>query len=79
MDKLADLLGLGAPAAWAASIYALFAWLDANASEQANNALASTMKVGAAIDGPRVAAATVEIFDRIYSSPLLSLKALSRR
>jgi hypothetical protein len=61
----------------------LFHWLDENLSDAAKEALASTLKLKDLIKlkdytGEQIASALVEVFDRIYTYPLLSWRAFAR-
>jgi hypothetical protein len=77
MEKLFELLGLAKPFAYAFAAYRLFAWLDENASDNAKAALASATRLRA-LPNEQVAKALVEVFDRIYTSPLLHWRAALR-
>lgn len=77
MDKLLEHLGYGTPFIYAAAAYWLFSWLDTNTSEEAKAALARTMKLKDM--GPKeIASALAEVFDQIYTYPLLHWRALFR-
>ena len=45
MEKLAEILGYGPSVIYALAAYTLFAWLDANASDEAKSAHAAAMKI----------------------------------
>lgn len=77
IGKLLDHLGYATPLLYAGAAYRLFAWLDENASDKAKAALASATKLRA-LPNEQVAKALVEIFDRIYTSPLLHWRAALR-
>jgi len=77
IGKLLDHLGYATPLLYGAAAYRLFAWLDEKASEPAKTALASTMKLKGA-RSKEVAAALVEIFDRVYTYPVLHWRAAFR-
>jgi hypothetical protein len=78
MEELAKQLGYNtAPFIWAALAYGLFHWLDENASDEAKAALARTM-VLKDYKKEQVASALVEVFDRIYTYPLLRWRAFFR-
>jgi hypothetical protein len=77
MDELLRLLGLGTPVIYAAAIYGLFHWLDANVSEGGKEAISRLLDLKD-YDSKQVSAAFVEVFDRLYSSPLLSTRAFLR-
>lgn len=71
------LLGITQPFVYAVAVYALFRFLERNASQQANRAISLWLKERA-YGGIDVRNAIVEIFDRIYSYPLLRLRAFYR-
>jgi hypothetical protein len=77
MDELFKLLGFGTPFIYAAATYGLFNWLDAKASDEGKEAISHVLE-SKDHDSKLVAAALVETFDRIYSSPLLSKRAFIR-
>ena len=77
IGKLLDYLGYATPLLYAGAAYRLFAWLDENGSDQAKQAIASATKFSAP-PNEHVAKALVEIFDRIYTSPLLHWRAALR-
>jgi hypothetical protein len=77
VGKLLDHLGYAAPLLYAAAAYGLFNWLDENLSDAAKAALASTMKFKD-YGKEQVASALVEVFDRIYTFPLLNWRAFAR-
>jgi hypothetical protein len=77
IGNLLDHLGYATPLLYAAAAYGLFHWLDENASDEAKAALASTMKLRQ-MQSKDIASALVEVFDRIYSHPLLSWRSISR-
>jgi hypothetical protein len=77
METLAEALGLATPFAYAASVYGAFAWLENDATENAKSALAGAMRLRE-FDGNQVGLAIVEVFDLLYTRPLLGLRALFR-
>jgi hypothetical protein len=77
IGKLLEQLGYAAPVLYAGIAYGLFYWLDENLSDAAKAALASTMKFKT-YGNEQVASALAEVFDRIYTSPLLSWRAFVR-
>jgi len=77
MDELLKLLGFGTPFVYAAATYALFHWLDANASDEGKAAISHLLEMKDH-DSKQVSAAFVEVFDRVYSNPLLSKRAVLR-
>jgi len=78
MEELAKQLGYNtAPFIYAGMAYGLFHWLDENASDEAKAALARTMRFKDYMN-EQVASALVEVFDRIYTYPLLRWRAFCR-
>src|SRR5262245_13784465 len=77
MAELLKLLGFTTPLIYAAAAYGLFHWLDENASDEAKAALARTMRFKD-YKSEQVASALVEVFDRIYTYPLLRWRAFFR-
>jgi hypothetical protein len=77
MEKLLEHLGFATPFIYAAAAYGLFRWLDDNASDEAKAALARTMRLKD-YKNEQVASALVEVFDRIYTYPLLRWRAFGR-
>jgi hypothetical protein len=77
LKKLAEHFGFVAPFGYAAAAYGLFHWLDENASDEAKAALARTM-LFKDYKNEQVASALVEVFDRIYTYPLLHWRAFFR-
>ncbi|WP_426612490.1 hypothetical protein [Bradyrhizobium sp. McL0616] len=77
MGELLKLLGFTTPLIYATAAYGLFHWLDENASDEAKAALARTMRFKDYKD-QQVASALVEVFDRIYTYPLLRWRAFGR-
>jgi hypothetical protein len=77
MEKLLEHLGYTTPFVYMAAAYGLFAWLDENASDAAKAALAKTIKLKE-VRSAQIAAAFLEMFDRLYTEPLLTWRALSR-
>jgi hypothetical protein len=76
-DKLFDLLGLGVPFYLAAATYAVFSWLDNNASDEATKVISSWLH-GRSQHKPDLGNLIISAFDRIYTSPLLSFRAFRR-
>jgi hypothetical protein len=72
-----DLLGLGTPFYLAAATYAVFAWLDRNASDEATNVISSWLH-GRSQNKLDLGNLIINTFDRIYISPLLSFRAFCR-
>ena len=77
MKELLEHFGFAMPFVYAAAAYGVFVWLDNETSDQAKAALASTMRLKD-YDGKRIASALVEVFDRLYTVPLLHWRAMSR-
>jgi hypothetical protein len=75
MEELAKQLGF--TTVYAAATYGFFHWLDENASVEATAALARTMSLKD-YKSEQVASALVEVFDRIYTYPLLRWRAFFR-
>src|ERR1700735_1109833 len=76
-DKLFTLLGLGVPFYLGAATYAVFSWLDSNASDDATKVISSWLH-GRSQNKPDLGNLIVNIFDRIYTSPVLSFRAFRR-
>jgi hypothetical protein len=70
-------LGFLTPFVYAAGTYGFFHYLDKQASAQAKTAISGWFKP-LEYDRAAVAAATVEIFDRLYTRPLLGWRAALR-
>jgi hypothetical protein len=77
MDELFKLIGLGTPLLYATGTYGLFHWLDTSASDEANAALFRLISLRE-YDKAKVSLAIIEIFDKVYSYPLLTWRALLR-
>lgn len=77
MDLIIKFLDLGAPIYYPVVIWFLFSWLDKRVSRQANVALGNWLS-SREYNSADSARAVVEVFDRIYSKPLLSWHALLR-
>jgi hypothetical protein len=77
LEELSGRFGYAAPFIYAAAGYGLFHWLDENASDEAKAALARTMRFKD-YKSEQVASALVEVFDRIYTYPLLRWRAFFR-
>ena len=77
LKKIAEHFGFAAPFGYAALAYGFFYWLDENASDEAKVALAQTMRFKD-YKNEQVASALVEVFDRIYTYPLLRWRAFFR-
>jgi len=72
-----EALSLGTPFMFAAATYGLFHWLDRNASAQATRAISGWLR-GEAYRRIDVRLAILAAFDRLYSSPLLRVRAFLR-
>jgi hypothetical protein len=77
IGRLLNTIGLFSPVIYAAATYGLFSWLDENASDEAKAALIRVMRVRVA-DGRNFASVLLELFDGLYTSPLLSGSAFLR-
>ena len=77
--KFAEYLGdpYVAAVGYGALAYGFFHWLDEKASDEAKAALARTMRFKD-YKNEQIASALVEVFDRIYSYPLLRWQAFGR-
>jgi hypothetical protein len=76
-EKLFDLLGLGVPFYLGTATYAVFAWLDSNASDDATKVISSWLH-GRSQNKPDLGNLIISAFDRIYTSPLLTFRAFRR-
>ena len=76
-DVLKDLGVSPTPLIYAAAVYGLFLYLDNEASDPAKNAFVSWFKP-LPYDKRAVADAVVEMFDRLYTRPLLGWRAFLR-
>jgi hypothetical protein len=72
-----DLVGLGLPFYLSAATYGVFSWLDNNASDEATKVISLWLQ-GRSYRTIDFGNTIVSAFDRIYSSPLLSVKAFVR-
>jgi hypothetical protein len=70
-----EAVGLGTPFYFAAATYGLFHWLDQNASVRATSAISAWLK---GQPYRRIDVKFVAAFDRLYSSPLLRVRAFLR-
>jgi hypothetical protein len=77
LSEVLKLLGFSTPFVYAAAVYGFFHYLDEKASERAKTAISGWLQ-------PRehnktaVADAMIEIFDRLYTRPLLGWRAFMR-
>jgi hypothetical protein len=76
VNEALRLLGLGAPFIYAAATYAIFHFLDRKASGQAKKTLGQWFT--RRYENSRVADAILEVFDRLYTAPLLGVRAFCR-
>jgi len=72
-----EAAGLGTPLIYALTAYGLFDWLDRNASTQAVRAISSWLK-GQPYHQPDIRLAIIAAFDRLYTTPLLRIRAFFR-
>jgi hypothetical protein len=77
MDELFKLLGFSTPFIYAVATYGLFHWLDTNASDDGKAAISRLLDLKD-YESKQVSAAFVEVFDQLYSTPLLSKRAFLR-
>jgi hypothetical protein len=80
MPGLAEILkalGFTTPFIYAAATYGFFHWLDKKASGPAKRAISGWLEPRE-YDRAAVAAAIVELFDRVYTRPLLRWFAFVR-
>jgi hypothetical protein len=77
MGELFKLIGFGTPFIYGGATYGLFYWLDKKSSDDAKSAISRLLE-WEDYDPKRVSAAFVEIFDWLYSRPLLSKGAFVR-
>jgi len=80
MDNFSEafkLLGFSTPFIYASATYGLFHYLDSNASEEAKQAISSWLKP-LEYRLAAVSEAMVEVFDRLYTRPLLGWRAFMR-
>jgi hypothetical protein len=71
------LLGFATPFAYAVATFGFFHYLDDKISDEARKAISAWLQPRE-YDKSAVAAAVLEMFDRIYTRPLLSWRALFR-
>jgi hypothetical protein len=71
------LLGLSTPFIYAGATYSVFLYLDNKASDDAKGIVAGWLKP-LDFKEVNVASATVELFDRLYTQPLLGWRAFMR-
>src|SRR5687768_8246694 len=76
-QQAGEILGLGIPFMYAASVYGFFFYLDRKASPQAKKTISSWIN-SAYIAKEQSSVVAVEIFDRIYTKPLWGWRAVAR-
>lgn len=77
LEKALGLIGLSAPFVYAGGMYSLCLLLDRNASLAAKKALSQWLQAER-YTGGHVSNLALQIFDRIFSAPLLSIHAFMR-
>jgi hypothetical protein len=77
LKDIAQAVGLSAPFAAAAPIYALFKFIDKKASDKANEAVTAWIK-GEHYKHLDLKAAVIEGFDNLYGTPLFSVRTFVR-
>jgi hypothetical protein len=77
LPEVLKLLGVTTPFIYASAAYVFFHWLDRKASGPAKRAISGWLEPRE-YDKAAVAAAIVELFDRVYTRPLLTWRAFSR-
>jgi hypothetical protein len=77
LSEVLKVAGLITPALYAVGVYRFFRYLDKRASKQAKDAIAGWLR-RLKYNEAAVAAATVEVFDRLYTRPLLGWRAFVR-
>jgi hypothetical protein len=77
LTEALKLLGLSTPGVYAFATYGCFRWLDREASVAAKEAISAWI-IGRGYDKAAARSAIVELFDRVYAKPLLSLNILIR-
>jgi hypothetical protein len=76
LEEAFKLLGAGSAFIYAGAIYGIFRYLDERASEEAKTAISNWLRQD--YDKAAVAAAILEMFDRLYTRPLLGWRAFVR-
>jgi hypothetical protein len=77
LSEVLKLLGFSTPFVYAAAVYGFFHYLDEKASEPAKAAISSWLQP-IKHDKTAVADAMIEIFNRLYTRPLLGWRAFMR-
>ena len=77
LPEVLKLLGVTTPFIYASAAYVFFHWLDKKTSAPAKRAISGWLEPRE-YDKTAVAAAIVELFDRVYTRPLLTWRAFSR-
>ena len=75
--RLVQLIGLKVPFYLGAATYGIFWWLDNNIADEHSQVISSWLH-GRSQHKPDLGNLIITIFDRIYTSPLLSLRAFRR-
>jgi hypothetical protein len=75
--KVLELLGFATPLLYAGATYGFFHWLDKKASGPAKRAISEWLEPRE-YDRADVQAAVLEIFDRVYTKPLMAWRAFFR-
>src|SRR6266436_3548644 len=76
-ELMKQLPGYAPAFAYASITYGFFLWLDKKASGPAKKAISGWL-VPKAYDRAAISVAILEMFDRLYTQPLLSLRAFRR-
>jgi hypothetical protein len=77
LSTLLQALGLVTPGVYAVAVSQGFRWIDTKASNEAKTALSNWLR-STGYDAAAVGSATIEMFDRVYTRPLLSWRAFTR-
>ena len=77
LTELVKVLGFTTPLIYAAATYGFFLWLDEKASGPAKKAISGWL-VPKEYDRAAVQAAILELFDKVYTQPLLTWRAFRR-
>jgi hypothetical protein len=77
LSEVLKLIGFSTPFVYAAAVYGLFHYLDEKASGPAKKAISAWLQPKE-YDKTEVADAVIEIFDRLYTRPLLGWRAFFR-
>jgi hypothetical protein len=77
LTEIAKLLGFTTPLIYAGATYGFFLWLDKKASEPAQKAISGWL-VPKEYNEAGIRSAILEMFDRVYTRPLLAWRAFRR-